>query len=176
MKIKTALITALAMMTAVEAHAGTRNLPPRGEPYVITAADAMGGSIRKRSRHILALNANGNPIEIRRNIKSSGTFYLGADNVCVDPGIKARFHGPMNTVPAILSTAVTFVPMNDFLSRNKRLEIVGIMGRIYGDRFPKLKTWFYESGAYRLYGVRYKIKTGQELHDEFDVPLCDGEG
>lgn len=165
-------IIASAMM-ALGGCSPNLSVPPAGETYVVPQSNANGGDPNLFEAHRKALNANGNPVEIRRDILSASTFYLSTAS-CVDAGINIGYHGPMNTAPAMATAALfTVVPVDDFLSEERHTHIVGLMYDIYAEKSVEMAEWFVESGASDKFGVFFTYKTGQEVHDKFGIPLCE---
>lgn len=172
--MKQFITAALAALT-LSACSPNFSVPPAGNTFVVPAENAKGGSIDDFENHRRALNANGNPIEIRRDVYSASTFYLAGDVSCVSPNIELGFHGPINTVPAVISSVLlTGVPVDDFMSDVEHDRVVRLIQDVYATKSQDMADWFVESGASDKFGVFYTTKTGQEVHDEFGVPLCAG--
>jgi len=170
-----AVATILAAIMGLSACSPNFSVPQSGSPFVVPAENAQGGSLDDFEMHRRALNANKNPIEIRRDIYSAATFYLAGDVSCISPDVKVGYHGPINSGPAIAtSILLTGIPVDDFMSDAEHDRVVRMMQYIYAEKSPRMAKWFVESGASDKFGVFFTTKTGQEVHDEFGIPLCEG--
>lgn len=87
----------LAAVLGLSACSPNFSVPQSGSTFVVPAENAQGGSLDDFELHRRALNANKNPIEIRRDIYSAATFYLAGDVSCISPDVKVGYHGPINS-------------------------------------------------------------------------------
>lgn len=146
-----ALVT-LSLLQGTAAQAAQAS--PYGFMKTVIVPNDRGGSVRQRHNEINVINRLHQKVEIRgRDCLSSCTMYLGADNVCVEPGTSFGFHGPHRFLKTLTKTE--FDQWSRFIS---------------GYYPPPVQTWYMQKARYKKATV-LRIK-GSELI-RLGVSQCD---
>jgi len=160
-----------AILATLLAIAATGAIGATAEPYVVK--HTAGGGWPAFERRFYAMKNR--PVEIRgKSCLSTCTGWLSHPDVCVEPQTRLGFHGPSDGASAIISMQLTIIPLYHFMPLKKRRHMVEVIAdhyRLNGNK--ALGDWFISSGAWKLYGVFFKTKTGQEAHDMFGTRLCE---
>lgn len=158
-RIIAAITTAATLATT--AAAGT---------YVVPENKSRGGASNRYLEHVGQLNIAGEKVVIDRPvIASASTFYLLANEVCISPKTKFKFHGPRAGWTVALD-ALMFATPTHGMSKERRAWIVDQFTAKYNQRWPGLGDW-YKANAAQKFGVGFVKKTGLQLHNEFGIPL-----
>lgn len=150
--VRPRLAACAGLVLAALAFTGTAPPAARAQQGdVVIVGNDRGGGVTRRAALIDRIRALRRPVEIRGPLcLSACTMYLGAGDVCVDPGVTFGFHGPSASGRPISR------PSFEHYSR------------VMADHYPPgLRRWFIEtarhrtSGYYRISGARL-IEMGQK--------------
>ena len=161
LRVTGATLLAAVLLTACTAPgAGTSTYRPLeirtgpSGPQEIVVRNDPGGLVLPRVREIEAINRARIPVRISgQDCASSCTLYLGARDVCTEPGVLFRFHGPSaNGRP---------------LEPEYHSRIVKIMARHYPDQ---VRQWFLDGPSEETIGTINL--SAAEIHRQ-GIPYCD---
>lgn len=136
------------------------------EDWILPDEWTLGGFVDSYVEVLENLDRQGKRVVIEQPVCISAcTFFLGAQNVCVDAASRFKFHGPSANITLLVP------PVHHFMDPQHRMATLHRMRDIY-DRWDGLGQWFMENAAGK-YGFATEELSGQTLHTAFGVPICE---
>lgn len=133
-------------------------IPEGASTYVVSKGNSAGGDLESFARSINDINRNKTRVEIRDNCYSACTYYLLADDLCIDESITFGFHSAKPWVSVFIMIPIPAVEANQIWARD--LE----------SKYPGLGEWFLDEGDVL---IGFKHKTAKEMHDTWGVEYCE---
>lgn len=153
------MLKKMLMATTLGLASACAVVPPETPEYTVTFENSSGGDLKSYAELVNKFNREGTKVRITGNhCLSACTYFLLADNVCVNPETRFGFHSARHWAPLLLSVPVRAEKDNKIWAKD--------LGSVY----PGLGDWFLSEGSPL---VGYEYLKGSYFIDTYGVEACE---